>query len=74
MSKDYAGAAQAVPLDFLDQTSLLGPPDRIAERLHAYADAGVTTLTIGSYAGTIEQRVGVLRMMTEIMDKAGLAD
>ena len=74
MAKDYAGAAAAVPLEFLDSTSLLGPPDRIAERLHAYADAGVTTLTIGSYAGTIEQRVGVLRMMNELMERTGLGD
>lgn len=74
MAKDYAGAAAAVPLEFLDSTSLLGPPDRIAERLHAYADAGVTTLTIGSYAGTIDQRVGVLRMMTELMESTGLGD
>ena len=74
MAKDYAGAAAAVPLEFLDSTSLLGPPDRIAERLHAYSDAGVTTLTIGSYAGTIDQRVGVLRMVTELMERTGLGD
>ena len=74
MAKDYAGAAAAVPLEFLDSTSLLGPPERIAERLHAYADAGVTTLTIGSYAGTIDQRVGVLRMMSELMERTGLGD
>lgn len=74
MGKDYAGAAAAVPIEFLDATSLLGPPERIAERLHAFADAGVTTLTIGSYAGSIEQRVGVLRMMTEVMERTGLGD
>ena len=74
MAKDYAGAAAAVPLEFLDSTSLLGPPDRIAERLHAYADAGVTTLTIGSYAGTIDQRVAVLRTMVELLDRSGLGD
>jgi F420-dependent oxidoreductase-like protein len=74
MGKDYAGAAGAVPMEFLDRTSLLGPPERIGERLHAYADAGVTTLTIGSFAGTIEQRVGTLRMMGEVLDASGLAD
>lgn len=74
MGKDYAGAAAAVPIEFLDATSLLGPHERIAERLHAFADAGVTTLTIGSYAGSIEQRVGVLRMMTEVMERTGLGD
>ncbi|MGA0208761.1 MAG: LLM class F420-dependent oxidoreductase [Candidatus Nanopelagicales bacterium] len=74
MAKDYGGAASAVPLEFLDATSLLGPPDRIAERMHAYADAGVTTLTIGSYAGTIDQRIGVVRMMSELMERTGLGD
>lgn len=74
MAKDYAGAGAAVPLEFLDATSLLGPPDRIAERLHAYADAGVTTLTIGSYAGTIDQRVAVLRLMRDLMERTGLGD
>lgn len=74
MSKDYAGAAGAVPFEFLDRTSLLGPPERITERLHAYADAGVTTLTVGSFAGSIEERVGVLRMMSQALEKSGLAD
>lgn len=74
MAKDYAGAAAAVPLEFLDSTSLLGPPERIAERMHAYADAGVTTLTIGSYVGTIDQRVSILRMMADLMERTGLGD
>ena len=74
MAKDYAGAGAAVPLEFLDATSLLGPPERIAERLHAYTDAGVTTLTIGSYAGTIDQRVAVLRLMRDLMERTGLGD
>ena len=33
-------AAAAVPFEFIDQTCLLGPVDRIAERLRAYAEAG----------------------------------
>ena len=52
----------AVPLDFIDQTSLIGPPERIAERLHAYAEAGVTTLTVtGVRAPTLEGRLATLR-------------
>jgi F420-dependent oxidoreductase-like protein len=74
MNKDYAGAAAAVPFEFLDKTSLLGPPERIGERLHAYAEAGVTTLSIGSVAGTIDERVGTLRMMSEVLEASGLAD
>lgn len=42
----HRDAAAAVPLSFLDQTSLLGPVDRITDRLSAYADAGVTTLSV----------------------------
>ena len=33
-------AAAAVPLDFIDRTCLLGPVERIAERLGDYASAG----------------------------------
>lgn len=74
MNKDYAGAAAAVPFEFLDKTSLLGPPERIGERLHAYAEAGVTTLSISSFAGTIDERVGTLRMMSKALEASGLAD
>ena len=74
MNKDYAGAAAAVPFEFLDKTSLLGPPERIGDRLHAYAEAGVTTLSIGSFAGTIDERVGTLRMMSQVLEASGLAD
>jgi F420-dependent oxidoreductase-like protein len=42
----YRDAAAAVPLELIDRTSLLGPPARIADRLRAYAEAGVTTLSV----------------------------
>jgi hypothetical protein len=57
----------------MDRTSLLGPRDRVRERLHAYADAGVTTLTVATYAGTLEERVATLRTMVEVLDESGLA-
>ena len=37
-------AAAAVPDDLVDEVSLVGPPDRIAERMDAWREAGVTTL------------------------------
>jgi F420-dependent oxidoreductase-like protein len=40
----HRDAAAAVPLEFIDRTSLLGPVDRIAARLQTYAQAGVTEL------------------------------
>ena len=40
LAKRQRDAAAAVPLEFIDRTALLGPVDRIAERLRGYADAG----------------------------------
>ena len=74
LSRDYAGAAGAVPFDFIDKTALIGPPERIQERLHAYAEAGVTTLSVATYADTIDERLSTLRQMAEILDASGLSD
>jgi len=74
MAKDYAGAAAAVPLEFIDATSLLGPPARIAKRLPAYAEAGVTTLSVASFAGTLEERVGTLHIMKKALADSGVGD
>ncbi len=74
MAKDYAGAAAAVPLEFIDATSLIGPPERIAKRLPAYADAGVTNLSVASFAGTLQERVGTLQVMKEALKSSGLGD
>ena len=72
LSKDQVGAMAAVPFDFIDQTSLIGPADRIRERLHAYADAGVGTLNVASYAGTLDERIATVRTMAELLDESGL--
>jgi len=66
-------AAAAVPTAFVDGTSLVGPPDRIRDRLHAYAEAGVTTLTISPYAPTLEGRVQTLQTVAGALEAAGLA-
>jgi alkanesulfonate monooxygenase SsuD/methylene tetrahydromethanopterin reductase-like flavin-dependent oxidoreductase (luciferase family) len=63
----------AVPFELVDQTALIGPKDRIAERLHAYASAGVSTLSIAPYAETEEQRRSVMTTVAEAMEQAGLA-
>lgn len=73
LAKDVAGAMAAVPFEFIDRTSLIGPRERIQERLHAYADAGVTTLTVGTYAATLDERIATLRTMAEVVEEAGLA-
>lgn len=73
LSRDYAGAAAAVPLEFINRTALIGSADRIRDRLAAYADAGVTTLTIAVYSGDIEERLATVRRMPELLAEAGLA-
>lgn len=66
-------AAAAVPYEFLDRTALLGPPERISDRLQAYAEAGTTTLTVAPYGETPEQRVQALHVLVAALDRAGLA-
>ncbi|MGI9197611.1 MAG: LLM class F420-dependent oxidoreductase [Candidatus Nanopelagicales bacterium] len=73
LARDYAGAAASVPLDFIDRTALIGPRDRIRDRLAAFADAGVTTLTVAIYAGSLEDRLATVRAMPELLAEAGLA-
>ena len=73
LARDYAGAAAAVPAEFIDRTALIGPRDRIRDRLHAYADAGVTTLSVAVYTGDLQQQIQTLRTMVEVLDEAGLA-
>jgi hypothetical protein len=40
--------------------------------MRAYAEAGVTTLSLAPYGDTTEQRLAVLRTAAEAMEKAGL--
>jgi len=66
-------AARAVPLEFIDATSLIGPIERIAERMHAYAEAGVTTLSLTPHADTAQGRVETLRAAVRAFELSGLA-
>ena len=74
LEKEYRKAAAAVPHDLIDQTSLLGTTGRIAGRLRAYADAGVTTLSVTPFAGSLDDRIAALRTVSEALDRAGVGD
>ena len=50
-----------VPDEFADEISLVGPPGRIKERLEAWKDSPVTTLTM--YPSSPEQ----LRLAAELI-------
>ena len=67
LAGDKFGAYQAVPEELIDATALAGPPDRIAERVKRYEAAGVTTLILNPMAGSLEDRIEILRTMKEIV-------
>jgi F420-dependent oxidoreductase-like protein len=72
--KDYSGAAAAVPQELIDSTTLIGTRDRLADRLQAYAAAGVTTLNLSPGGFTLDERVEALRTAAEAVEQAGLAE
>ncbi len=72
LARDYAGAAAKVPLGFVDSTSLLGPKERIAEKMQALAESGVTTLTVSPILQDLEQSKAALRVAVEALDLAGV--
>lgn len=43
-----AEAIEAVPDEYCDEGSLVGPPERIRERYKAWADSGITGLTVNT--------------------------
>ncbi len=74
LAKRQREAAAAVPLEFIDRTSLLGPPDRIAARMRDFAAAGVTTLSVTLFVGDVESGVRTLRQVAEALDASGVSD
>ncbi|MDQ7906148.1 LLM class F420-dependent oxidoreductase [Phytohabitans sp. ZYX-F-186] len=74
LAKRHRDAAAAVPLEFIDRTSLLGPKERVAERLVAYAEAGVTTLSVSLFAGDAESGIQTLETVAEALDLSGVGE
>jgi F420-dependent oxidoreductase-like protein len=74
MARDYEAAAAAVPWEFIDATSLIGPPDRIAERMAAFAAAGVTTLNVVPHAATLAERLHALQVACDALVSSGAAE
>jgi F420-dependent oxidoreductase-like protein len=74
LAREHRNAAAAVPFEFIDATSLIGSPERIAERMRLFADAGVTTLTLSPFAATLDERLSSLGTGLEALTAAGLAE
>ena len=62
--KDQAGAA--IPDELIDMVSLCGPRDVVRDRLAAFRDAGVGTLTVSPMAFTADDRITQLRAVAEL--------
>jgi F420-dependent oxidoreductase-like protein len=73
LARDYEAAAALVPAEFVDQTSLLGPKERIADRMAEFAAAGVTTLSVSPFGATMDERVHALRVAHEALQLSGVA-
>jgi F420-dependent oxidoreductase-like protein len=71
LARDYEGAAAAVPAEFVDSTALLGPEQRISERMAEFAAAGVTTLTITPFGSTLDERLAALSTALDALQASG---
>lgn len=65
LDKQWREAAAAVPVQFIDDTSLIGPTDRLGRRMQRYADAGVTTLTLAPWGEDLHTRMESLEAAVE---------
>lgn len=74
LARRHRDAAAAVPFEFIDQTSLLGSRERIADRLAAYAASGVTTLSVSVFAADAESGAATLRTVAEAAERAEVSE
>src|SRR3954466_3356039 len=60
-------AAAALPGELIDQTALVGPVDRVKERLELYREAGVGTLITTPIAPDMEGRRKMLHALADLL-------
>lgn len=63
-------AEAAVPFELIDRTSLLGPPERIADRMTEYFEGGVTTVNMLG-VDTASDKLGLVRGFAQAFDLVG---
>jgi F420-dependent oxidoreductase-like protein len=66
LSGKQADAMASIPDELIDKVALVGPKERVKERLDAYRDAGVGTLLVTPAAATHEDRIRMMRDLVEI--------
>jgi F420-dependent oxidoreductase-like protein len=60
-------AAAALPDELIDITTLVGPSERVAERVAVYRDSGVGTLIVSPVAFDAEERKQMVRQLAEML-------
>ena len=60
-------AAAALPAELIDKTALVGPVDRVKERLELYREAGVGTLITTPIAPDMEGRSKMIHALADLL-------
>jgi alkanesulfonate monooxygenase SsuD/methylene tetrahydromethanopterin reductase-like flavin-dependent oxidoreductase (luciferase family) len=58
----------AIPDELIDMVTLAGPPDVVRDRLRAYRDAGVGTVSVAPMGRTPAESLEQLRLVAELVD------
>lgn len=61
-------AEAAIPDDYLERNSLIGPEGFVKERLHALRESGVTSLNVGFMGQSREERVANCERLRNLVD------
>jgi hypothetical protein len=65
-------ASQPFFRNFVGRTALIEPMERIADRMHAYAESGVTTLSVTPHAPTQTDRTKTPRRVVSVPEAEDL--
>jgi F420-dependent oxidoreductase-like protein len=60
-------AAAAVPPDLIDTITLVGPREKVRDRLEVYRDAGVGSLIVVPVSGDVDERRRMVRELAEML-------
>jgi alkanesulfonate monooxygenase SsuD/methylene tetrahydromethanopterin reductase-like flavin-dependent oxidoreductase (luciferase family) len=60
-------AAAAVPAELIDTITLVGPREKVHERLSVYRDAGVGTLLVAAVSADVAERRRMVRELAEML-------
>ncbi len=72
LGRRHRDAMAAVPYEFIDATSLLGPREKLAEQLGALAAAGVTTCAVAPIGRSVEEKLHALTTVAQAFELAGV--